>query len=123
VETAAGLIFIIPVLFILIDIAALVMSQTANDSLAKQCARAAADQPSGSPTSPQQTQAAQNAYNKYQDNSMVKKVNLTVLDNGDGTITARTWILCTLPIPVPFGGPATQQFEAFSTEPVVGQLP
>src|ERR1700684_3663272 len=47
IETAAGLILVIPVLFVLIDIAALIVAQTANDQLAKECARAAAEQPVG----------------------------------------------------------------------------
>ncbi len=124
VETACGLILLIPVLLILLDVAALVLSQTANDALAKQCARAAADEPSTAPaTNPLMTSAAQDAYNHYPDNSMVKKVRFTVNDNGDGTVTANTWINCILPVPVPFGGPSQTQFQAFSTEPIVGQLP
>ncbi len=51
IETAVGLILVIPVLLGLIDVAALVLAQTANDALAKQCARAAAEQsaPNGDP--------------------------------------------------------------------------
>jgi Flp pilus assembly protein TadG len=128
IETAAGLILLIPVLLILIDIAAVVLAQTANDALAKQCARAAADLPSTAPsTNPQMISAATNSYNNYSNSSVVTKGaagnTLTVVDNGDGTVTVRTWITCTLPVPVPFGGPASTGFEAFSTEPIVGQLP
>jgi len=126
VETAAGLIVLIPVLLILVDVAALVMSQTANDALAKQCARAAADEPSISgSTNPLMVTAATDAYNHYPDSYMVKKSGAgpTVKDNGDGTVTVNTTITCTLPVPVPFSGIASTNFQAFSTEPIVGELP
>jgi Flp pilus assembly protein TadG len=128
IETAAGLMILIPVLLILVDIAALVLAQTANDALAKQCARAAADLPSTAPTTnPAMITAATNAYGNYANNTIVTKGangnTLTVVDNGDGTVTVKTWITCTLPVPVPLGGPSGTTFEAFSTEPIVGQLP
>jgi hypothetical protein len=120
VETAAGLIFLIPVLFILIDASALVVAQTSNDMLAKQCARAAAEMPSGAGTA-----AATNAYTNFADSGMVVKIGgapLVTYPTVD-TVMVTTTIQCNLPVPVPFGGPASQIFKAFSTEPVVGQLP
>jgi len=69
VETAAGLIFLIPVMFILIDVSALVVAQTSNDMLAKQCARAAAEMPFGAGAG-----AATNAYNNFANSTMVTKV-------------------------------------------------
>ena len=120
IETAAGLIFLIPVLFILIDVAALVIAQTANDQLAKQCARAAAEKPSGLGQ-----QAADDAFANFANNGLCTKQGAPALDYGAqaGAVKCTTTIVVKLPIPVPFGGPATQTFQAFSTEPIVGDLP
>jgi hypothetical protein len=122
VETAAGLILVIPVLLCLLDVAALVIAQTANDALAKQCARAGAEQPLDQGLV---TAAATTAYTRFADSSLVQKSNLLVkpLDNANQTVTCETTIVCKLPVPVPFGGPATQTFVATATEPVVGQAP
>jgi len=139
VETAAGLILIIPVLFCLIDVAALVIVQTANDSLAKSCARAAADFPVNDP---QGLAAATNRFTLYQDSGILRKVTLLVSPNagpvpgslsppipqpnataGQETVVCVTTVNCVLPIPVPFGGPAQTQFVAYAVEPIVGQMP
>jgi len=121
IETAAGLFILVPVLLILIDVAALVLAQTANDQLAKHCARAAAELPTGAGGG-----AATTAYNNYVDNRLCTKSGMAIAYGGTAaapTVTVTTTILCTLPVPVPLGGPATQIFKAFSTEPVVGQIP
>jgi hypothetical protein len=141
VETAAGIIFIIPVLFCLIDVAALVVVQTANDSLAKTCARAAADFPKGTG---QALAAATNRFTLYQNSGVLRKVSLGFYDDpasnpvpgslsppipqpngvsGQETVVCVTTVNCVLPIPVPFGGPAQTQFVAYAVEPVVGQMP
>jgi Flp pilus assembly protein TadG len=123
IETAAGLILVIPVLFILIDVAALIVAQTANDQLAKQCARAAAEQPVG-----QGQGNANTAYADFANSGLVQKdpggpvVTYGGVSPND-TVTATTTITVKLPVPVPLGGPATQKFVAFATEPVVGQMP
>lgn len=131
VETAAGLIFLIPVLFILIDVAALVIAQTQNDSLAKKCARAAAEMPYDS-TKAKQLTAAQAAMSLYGKSTLCAPVALTTNDivypdagvnSPPQQVQVTTTVNCLLPIPVPFGGPAFQTFKAFSTEPIVGQLP
>jgi hypothetical protein len=122
VETAAGLVLVIPVLFCLIDVAALVLTQTANDSLAKQCARAAAEQPNV----PVQLQAAADvAFSHYSDTTLMRKVSCVATALADPTDTVRvdTVVICKLPVPVPFGGPSQQTFAAYSVEPIVGQAP
>jgi Flp pilus assembly protein TadG len=125
VETAAGLILVIPVLLCLIDVAALVLTQTANDALAKQCARAAAEAPIQPPGGAQA--AADGAFAHYADTTLMQKVSCVATPSSgtDPTDTVRvdTVVICKLPVPIPFGGPATQQFQAFSVEPVVGQAP
>jgi hypothetical protein len=40
-----------------------------------------------------------------------------------GLVRCMTTIKCTLPVPVPLGGPASITFNAVDTEPVVGELP
>ncbi len=123
VETAAGLILVIPVLLCLIDVAALVLTQTANDALAKQCARAAAEQPLQPPGLAQA--AADGAFAHYADTTLMQKVSCvaTPLADPPDTVRVDTIVICKLPVPVPFGGPSSQQFQAFSVEPVVGQAP
>ncbi len=123
IETAAGLCIVIPVLFCLIDIAAVIVAQTANDQLSKECARAAAEQAVGAGQS-----SANTAYANFANSGLVvKDPGGPIVTYGgiapNDTVTATTNITCKLPIPVPFGGPATQKFTAFATEPVVGQMP
>ncbi len=120
-ETAAGLIFLIPVFLFLFDAAALVISQTENDALAKHAARAAADQPTG-----QGQAAAQDVVNTFAAGnpslcSQAKLVSCTYSTNG--IVTCVTQVTCILPVPVPFGGPASQNFQSTDSEPVVGELP
>jgi len=54
IETVVGIIFLIPIVLFLFDVGVLVLANTANDTLAKQCARAAASatppQPNDQPT-------------------------------------------------------------------------
>jgi Flp pilus assembly protein TadG len=123
VETAAGLILVIPVLLCLVDVAALVLTQTANDALAKQCARAAAEVPI-LPLGGAQV-AADGAFAHYADTTLMQKVSCTAtpLTIPLDTVRVDTVVICKLPVPIPFGGPATQVFQAYSVEPVVGQAP
>jgi Flp pilus assembly protein TadG len=122
VETAAGLILVIPVLLCLLDVAALVLAQTANDTLAKQSARAAAEQPKD--IAKEQT-AADGAFNQYTDTTLIQKNTCTVSwpAQPPDTVRVDTVITCKLPVPIPFGGPSQQVFQAYSVEPIVGQAP
>jgi hypothetical protein len=118
-ETAAGLCAIIPILFILIDVSALVLAQTANDQMSKQCCRAAATQPYNAGSA-----AAQTALADYPVNGLVVKQGpcLVTYPTQD-TVRAQTTIKCNLPVPVPLGGPSSANFVAFATMPLVGAMP
>jgi hypothetical protein len=118
-ETGAGLFLLIPVFLFLFDVAAMVIAQTANDSLAKHAARAAADQPTG-----QGSFAAQNVVNTFAagNPTLCSKATLVSCTYANGLVSCVTQITCKLPVPVPFGGPSTQNFQATASEPVVGEL-
>lgn len=58
IETVVGIIFLIPIVLFMFDVAVLLICNTANDNIAKQCARAAA---SASPDTSAWTQATWDA--------------------------------------------------------------
>lgn len=120
-ETMAGLILLIPVVLFLIDVVALVIAQTANDALAKHCARAAA---SGKDNAEANTNA-QNVVGAFANTFIVSGATLvpgSACSSWSTTqVTCVTQVTCTLPVPIP--GHATQVFQTDATEPVVGVLP
>jgi Flp pilus assembly protein TadG len=120
VETAAGLILLIPIVLFLVDVAAMVVAQTENDKLAKACARAAAEYPSNSGTA---SNAANLVYTNQKDSTLLTKQSLTGPTAVAGMVTCQTNIKCNLPVPVPFIGTPSVLFSAKATEPVVGELP
>lgn len=120
-ETMAGLMLLIPVVLFLIDVVALVIAQTANDALAKHCARAAA---AGKDATEANT-AAQRIISDFSDTFIVSGAQLVPAGSTKSwsttQVTCVTQVTCTLPVPIP--GHATQIFQADATEPVVGVLP
>jgi hypothetical protein len=118
-ESLAGLILIIPMSLLFVDVAALVLAQTANDALAKQAARSAAQT-----ANPADAQTAVNTVIQNYHQSKLLTINSGVISvyTAD-TITVVTNITCTLPVPLPFVGITSQNFVAAATEPVVGNLP
>ncbi len=122
VETAAGLILLIPIVLFLVDVAAMVVAQTENDKLAKACARAAAEFPTADP---RQNTAAMGVYTNQKRSSLLTPTAL-ILNNPappSGLVSCETTITCTLPVPVPFLGNSSVAFRAKATEPIVGELP
>ncbi len=125
VETAAGLILLIPIVLFLVDVAAMVVAQTENDKLAKACARAAAEHPAG----PLANTAAQNVYTNQKSSNLLTKAPFNPSGYpiynaaNPGMVTCKTTITCTLPVPVPFIGNSAVAFNAQATEPIVGELP
>jgi hypothetical protein len=118
-EAVTGLIILIPIVLILIDISAIVLTQTANDDLAKHAARLAAGQ-----TTPQLRQAAATSVvNNYPPSTMTSSPSLVSYSEPNAQqVTVSTSMVCNLPVQVPFGGPTKQQFTAFATEPIVSSL-
>jgi Flp pilus assembly protein TadG len=119
-ETAAGLIFLIPVVLFLIDAGALVMCQISNDALAKHAARAAAELPTGTGTG-----AAANVVANFAagNTTLCKNATLVSCNYLGNVVTVETRITCQLPCPIPLGGPSSQVFDAKDAEPVVGDPP
>jgi hypothetical protein len=123
-ETAAGLIFAIPVVLFLIDMGALVICQISNDALAKHAARAAAELPYNTGGG-----AAQNVVSNFAagNTTLCSSATLTACTYtggvGSGVVTCTTQIICKLPCPIPLGGPSSQTFDAQDAEPVVGDPP
>jgi Flp pilus assembly protein TadG len=118
IESVVGLTLLIPMSLLFVDLAALVLAQTANDALAKEAARTAAQQN----TNALATSAAQTVINNFAASKLMNVTGYTTNYTND-SVTVQTNITCTLPIPLPFVGIKTQNFVAQSTEPVVGNLP
>jgi len=117
IETIVGLFIFVPVVLFLIDVIALVMAQTANDALAKDCARAAAEE-----VDQAQAQTACNQV-KVNFSSPVLRINtVNVTAYSDETVTVVTNATFTFPVAIPMFGVSTQEFGATATEPVVGKL-
>ncbi len=119
VETAAGLFIIIPIVLFLFDVAAAVLAQTANDSMCKSAARAAAE----TDTQPKAQAAAQTAIDNFPAAGYIRSKRLfRPVDYRGSSVTVVTEIICRFPVPIPFGGPSQMNFVTDMTEPVVGTL-
>ena len=120
VETAAGLFILIPIVLFLFDVAAAVLAQTANDSMCKSAARAAAE----TDTAGKAQAAAQTAVDKFPAAGYIKSKRLfkPVVYDPTSSVTVVTEIVCQFPVPIPFGGPSKMNFVTYMTEPVVGKL-
>ncbi len=126
-ESMAGLLLIIPLSLLFIDLAALVLAQTANDALSKEAARSAAQTQIGPNETLTQAQAdaqaaVQTVITNFRASKLMTVTGYTTNYTAD-TVTVQTSITCTLPIPLPFIGIKSQNFVAQATEPVVGNLP
>lgn len=120
VETVAGLFVLIPVVLFLIDVVAMVLAQMAHDALAKDCARAAAEEKNGG--------AAATAVNGVIagfscPTLVVNPPPIVDFNTGTGTVRVQTNSTFTFPVPIPFWGDSNQQFVAEAQEPIVGILP
>ena len=144
VETVVGIIFLIPIVLFLLDIAVLVMANTANDNLAKSVARAAAsakDSSSGEGTAQAAVNAARTTADTMAESSIINKPGGSFLTgfcwNQDGTpntqgtswpssspqpstgnVAVVTTMKVKVPVPFPFL-PSEIDFHAKAVEPVV----
>ncbi len=126
VETAAGLFIIIPIVLFLFDVAAAVLAQTANDSMCKSAARAAAE----TIDSGKAQAAAQSAIDSFPAAGYItsKRLFKPVVYVYNPSPAAQSYvhvvteIVCRFPVPIPFGGPSSMNFVTDMTEPLVGQL-
>lgn len=74
IETVVGIIVLIPIVLFLFDVAVLVLSNSANDNLAKSCARAAASATNnlGIGAGDKAQEAAQNIANNFQQSTIIQ---------------------------------------------------
>lgn len=121
-ETCVGISLLLPVFFLLVDIIAMVLSQSINDDLAKQAAyyegsqtaNDAASSPNAADTYINGTPYA-NTTNGWIRNAQVIKVNWAA-DNSN--VQVITQVTCYLPIAMPPFVPATFNFQSQFTAPI-----
>jgi len=119
VETVAGLFVVIPVVLFLIDVVSMVLAQMANDALAKDCARAAAEENNAGSAS-----ADVNTVISHFSSPVLTNVSAPTVtfDTGAGTVYVKTQATFTFPVPIPFWGQNQQVFVAEAQEPIIGIL-
>lgn len=144
VETVVGIMFLIPIVLFLLDIAVLVMTNTANDNLAKSVARAAASARNAETEEGDEDaaySAAETTANTMAESSIINKPSggsfLTAFcwnEDGspstkgawpgstpppsEGNVAVVTTMTVRVPVPFPFL-PNTIDFQAKAVEPVV----
>jgi hypothetical protein len=118
VEVLCGMFILIPIALCALDLIVLVLGNSANDSLAKNCARAAANEQDLSKAKA----AAAQVVSHFPKSPLIEKVELdnAKLDfNSKANVTAETIITVRIPITLP-GTVSQVNFRARATEPVVG---
>lgn len=119
IETVAGLFVMVPIILFMIDGIAMVLAQTANDALAKKCARAAASEPD----QPKATAAVNNVISGFS-SPVLTNVTANIMSfDAASTVRVQTQVTFVFPVQVPIVGATSQIFVADATEPVVGALP
>jgi len=116
IEAALGALILIPIALLIVDLMCLVFATSINDTAAKNCARAGANQPNG----PAADAAANKALATFQKSGIVKSIVIDDLDyQGEGgNCICRTTMVVNLPVPFP--GMTSATFSNRATEPIVG---
>ena len=125
VETLVGCLIIVPIVLFLIDCSSVIIAQTANDALAKQCARAAAECPDvGTGTT-----AANLIITQYTSANpgLITAPTCVITDTSPtagawSDVQAQTTYTVNMPVPIPFSSVNHLTFQARSVEPVVSNL-
>ncbi len=142
IETVVGIIFLIPIVLFLFDVAVLILANTANDNLCKNAARAAASATdvSGYGNSGAAGTAATNIVNKFAVSGLIPVRTLNLVDwNGTVAISAgslpgsigptsaagQVYVVTSMDVqpPVPFPGVDRRTFYAKAVEPIVSIPP
>lgn len=118
IEAALGSLILIPIALLIIDLIAIVIANSMNDTAAKNCARAGANQPNGKAA----FEAGQKALSTFQQSGIVRSLVLDDLTYADGGVCTATTVLV-MKVPVPFPGFSEMTFNGKATEPVVGTAP
>lgn len=119
IEVLCGIFILIPIALAGLDVMVLVLANSANDSLAKNCARAAANsQGSGAALT-----AAQQVVSHFPNSPLVEKVELDnsklMFNTTAGAVVTETVMTVRIPVTLP-GTQTTVKFRARASEPVVG---
>jgi len=120
-EVMVGLLVLVPLALAMLDLAAIVLANQANDEIAKRAARAAASQSTRSSAST----AVSQLKDSIKPTGMIKSVDeLAVVDfatSGTQEVRVRSKISLALPVPIPFvHNSANLKFAAEAVEPIVG---
>ena len=125
IEAALGSLILIPIALLIVDLIAIVIANSMNDTAVKNCARAGANQPDGALANQAAEKArtrvgdAEMAVATFQTSGIVKSLTLAGLDYTPGeTCTANTIMEVNLPVPLP--GFSNMTFNGKATEPIVG---
>lgn len=116
IEAALGALVLIPIALLIVDLMCLVFANSVNDTAAKNCARAGANQPNGAAAAA----AAQKALATFQKSGIVKSIVIDDLEyQGEGAnCICKTTM--EVKLPVPFPGLSGATFSNRATEPIVG---
>jgi hypothetical protein len=118
VEVLCGMFILIPIALLALDLIVLILGNSANDSLAKNCARAAANQQ----TAEKAQDAAQQVVKDFPFSPLIEKVELDTSKlkfDSKENVTTETVLTVRIPITLP-GTKQKIAFRARATEPVVG---
>jgi hypothetical protein len=118
IEVLCGLFIIIPIALFALDLIVLILGNSANDTLAKNCARAAANAQSADKA----REAAQQVVNRFPFSPLIEKVELDnskMSYNEKENVTTETILTVRIPVTLP-GTKQKIAFRARATEPVVG---
>ncbi len=116
IETALAAFILVPITMMFIDLMCLVFANSMNDTAAKNCARAGANQPSVGLAG----QAAEKCLATFQASVIVKSIDMNLQYTGEGgECIATTTMVVNLPIKFPGMGPVT--FRNRAVEAIVGK--
>lgn len=115
IEMVVGSCFLIPIALVAVDLASLTMSEQVNDHIARDAARAAANQLDQSTA----TAAATRAINMFKTNTLIRDVHLDQCIYSDGAVQVKTTV--DVKVPAPFFGFSGKKMIAQSFQPIVGQ--
>jgi Flp pilus assembly protein TadG len=114
VEMVTGAIFFIPIALAAVDLVSLSLVEQANDHIARDAARAAANQMNETDAKA----AAQKAVNMFKTNALITKVEIVKFSFKDGAVQLETSIQARVPAPVV--GFSGKTLVAQSFQPIVG---
>lgn len=115
IEVLTGAMFLIPIGLVAVDLVSLSMVEQVNEHIARDAARAAANQLDANSAK----QAAQKAVTMYQKNALITNVQVSVLSYSDDAVQLQTTIDARVPAPIfGFGG---KKLIAQSFQPVVAK--